>query len=331
LNKIKSGKFDSLFEGERVKIEKKLKKSLENRKPESLYHPASYILQSGGKRLRPLLVLFSSAAVGGKFSQVYNAALAVELLHNFTLVHDDIMDNADKRRGLLTLHKKYDTNTAILTGDSLLSVAYEFLLKDSGSHSHSVIASFTKGLVEVCEGQSIDKEFEVRSSVTIIEYIKMIEKKTAAMLEMCCSIGAQIGGGNTKEIRALSKFGKNLGIAFQIQDDMLDIMGDEKEFGKSVGGDLVEGKKTFLFLTAAAKAGEKDLPLLNKLITDKGINKKNIPEYKLLYEKLGVIDDAQNEIKFYTGKAIKSLNNLESEEYSDFFKWLAGTLIKRIK
>ena len=179
-------KYIKLYEAERVKINKILSLALKDRNPISLYEPGSYILNSGGKRLRPLLVLLSAKAVGGKFKDAYNAAAAVEMLHNFTLVHDDIMDNADKRRGRLTLHKKYDHNTAILAGDSLLSIAYEFLLKDCNGNAKKVISSFTQGLIEVCEGQSLDTDFEFRKNVSLLEYILMIKKKTAAMAEMCC-------------------------------------------------------------------------------------------------------------------------------------------------
>ncbi len=333
-----NNKYFSLYERERKKIEVKLKQSLQNREPKSLYAPSSYIIQSGGKRLRPLLVLFSAKAVGGKFSQAYNAAVAVELLHNFTLVHDDIMDNADKRRNLPTLHNKYDLSTAILSGDSLLSVAYESLLKDLPDNKHedakyakSIINSFTKGLIEVCEGQSLDKDFELKTSVSINDYLIMIKKKTAAMMEMCCNIGAIIGGGSRKEINALSNFGKNIGIAFQIQDDLLDIVGNENEFGKFVGGDLIEGKKTYLFLTALGKSKGSDKVDLLKVIKNKGIKKNQIKKYKSLYEKLKVIEESKAEIEKYTVKALSSIEHLKNKSDRDIFIWLADSLIKRIR
>jgi geranylgeranyl diphosphate synthase type II len=323
--------FNSLYERERLKVEKILKSALKNRKPFSLYGPSAYIMESGGKRLRPLLVLFSARAVGGSFSNVYHAAAAVELLHNFTLVHDDIMDNADKRRGLPTLHKKYDLSTAILAGDSLLSVAYEYLLKDCNGNTKPIVAAFTKGLVEVCEGQSLDKEFETRKSVSIPEYLVMIKKKTAAMAEMCCYIGARLGGGSKEEIKALADFGRNIGIAFQIQDDLLDIYGNESEFGKVAGGDLVEGKKTFLFLKALEKAKGKDKAKFNAVTRNKGIKKEEVNEYRALYEKTGIPEEAKKEIKKYTNKAIISLKILKKPEERDVFAWLADTLIKRTK
>lgn len=326
-----SDKLFSLYEKERKKIDGKFRNLLTKRKPESLYNPGSYILEGSGKRLRPLLVLFSARAVGGNKAKYYNAAAAVELLHNFTLVHDDIMDNADKRRGRLTLHKKYDTSTAILVGDSLLSVAYEMLLADSGDNCKQVISDFTKGLVEVCEGQSLDKEYETRKSVDLPDYLLMIRQKTAAMLEMCCSIGARLGGGSKKEIDSLAKYGRNLGIAFQIQDDLLDVVADESEFGKFVGGDLVEGKKTFLFLKALEKARGRDRTLLNKVIKNKGIKKGEVALYRSMYERLGVIEDARAEVKKYTGKALNSIKILKHRNDREFFAWLADYLIHRRK
>ena len=323
--------FSLFLDRERKKIEIKLFESLDKREPQSLYKPASYIINEGGKRLRPLLVLLSVKAVGGKLLKAYNAAAAVELLHNFTLVHDDIMDNADKRRNLLTLHKKYDLSTAILAGDSLLSVAYEYLLKDCNGNSKIILKEFTKGLIEVCEGQSLDKDYEIRKTVSIEEYILMIKKKTAAMMEMCCSIGAILGGGSKKEINALAGFGKNIGIAFQIHDDLLDITGNENDFGKFVGGDLVEGKKTFLFIKALEKAKGKERQLLLKVIEEKGIKHEEIQTYKDLYIKLDVLNDASEEIKRYTQKALNSIKILKEENFRRWFNRLADSLINRKK
>ncbi len=325
-------KFLNLYERERIKIDEKLASALKNRKPYSLYEPGNYILEGSGKRLRPILVLFSAKAVGLNFNKAYNAALAVEMLHNFTLVHDDIMDNADKRRGRPTLHKKYDTNTAILVGDSLLSIAYEFLLKDAiGLRVHEIIKTFNKGLIEVCEGQSLDKEYEIKKVVSINEYLVMITKKTAALAEMCCTIGGQLGNGTVEEIRILANFGKKIGIAFQIQDDLLDIAGTTAELGKNIGGDLIEGKKTFLFIKALEKANKKQKISLLKIVKNKGIEPSEIDFYKSLYEELGVLEDAKNEIVKYTKSALKGLENLKNYEDKELFTWLANSLIKRNK
>jgi geranylgeranyl diphosphate synthase type II len=295
-----------------------------------LYKPAAYILESGGKRLRPLLVLLSANAVGGSFAGSYNAAVAVELLHNFTLVHDDIMDNADKRRNRLTLHKKYDTSTAILVGDGLLSVAYQYLLKDCNGNTKAVLSSFTKGLLEVCNGQSIDKIFETTNYVSISEYIDMIKKKTASLFETCCKIGALLGSGSDKQVNALSNFGKNLGIAFQIQDDLLDIIGDEKELGKTIGGDLVEGKKTYLFIKALEKAKNKERKILFNLIKNKGIKREQILIFKEIYVKLGILEEAKKDIRIFSDRALNSLKLFKDKD-REIFAWLTDSLISRNK
>ncbi|MBK7979522.1 MAG: polyprenyl synthetase family protein [Ignavibacteriae bacterium] len=278
------------------KFEKKYYKVVEGKFPKSLYEPCDYIINSGGKRLRPFLVMLSAKAVNSNKS-VLNAAIAVELFHNFTLVHDDIMDNADKRRGRATLHIKYDVNTAILAGDNLMAIAYQSLLKDCKNIGTSAVEDFTQGLIEVCEGQSLDKDFEIRKKVSIDEYLIMINKKTAALAETCCSIGAKLGGGNSNEIKSLKKFGKFLGLAFQIQDDLLDISADEAEFGKKIGGDLIEGKKTYLLLKALEKAKGENLKLVQKVIDQKGIQAEEVITYKKLYEDLGIIKDASDEVK----------------------------------
>jgi geranylgeranyl diphosphate synthase type II len=331
LNTAQIKKYISFYECEKKIIDKKLAGVLLNRKPKTLYSPASYILESSGKRLRPLLVILSAKAVGGKPKQVYSAAVAVEMLHNFTLVHDDIMDNADLRRGNLTLHKKYNLNTAILAGDSLLAVAYEYLLKDCNGNAKYAISSFTKGLVEVCEGQSLDTEFEKRKSVLLDEYIIMIRKKTAALIQMCCELGAYLANGNTNDIKSLSNFGNNLGIAFQIQDDLLDITADKVEFGKMIGGDLMEGKKTFLFIKALEKSKGKDKEDLLKVVVNKGIKSNQIAKYKKLYEDIGVIEDAKAAIRYFTNKALRSVDKLSNKNEIGIFYWLADSLIKRNK
>ncbi len=274
--------------------------------------------------------MLSSKAVGGNTNNAYNAASAVEMLHNFTLVHDDIMDNAPKRRNKITLHIKYDSNTALLVGDSLLAVAYEYLLKDCNGNAKFILGAFTKGLVEVCEGQKMDMEFETKKNVNISEYLLMIKKKTAAMAEMCCKIGAALGGGNKQQIKALGNYGLNLGIAFQIQDDLLDITAEETEFGKKIGGDLMEGKKTFLFIRALEKSSGEDQKLLLKVVKNKGIRSNQVKKFKELYEKLGVIQDAKDEIKYYTKKALNSLKIVDKEPQR-MLHWLAESLLKRTK
>ena len=319
---------NSLYEREKKKINTQLENLFKKKRPQSLYSAASYILKNGGKRIRPMLVLFSAKAVGGSFERVKHAAISVELLHSFSLVHDDIMDNADKRRNLLTLHKKYDLSTAILVGDSLLSIAYQELLKDLNKKDKSSIEIFTKALIEVCEGQAYDKDFETNKNISIVDYKLMIKKKTAALTEMCCHLGVVLGGGNKKQIKSLKLFGRYIGFAFQIRDDLLDITAEENKFGKILGGDLIEGKKTFLLLKALEIAKGNDKKLLLKLIKDKGTNTKNVIKYKDIYLRLGILELTEKEIKRNTDKALEQLNCLKDRE-KETLVWLADHLLNR--
>lgn len=321
--------FSEIYNDLRDRSNKVLNELLLNKKPESLYKPGAYLIESGGKRLRPLLVLLSVKACGKDPELALNAASAVELLHNFTLVHDDIMDEADKRRGRPTLHKKYDLSTAILSGDSLLAIAYDALLNDCKINTKEIVHSFTTALIEVCEGQSFDKEFEHRDDVSIDEYLVMIKKKTAALLEMCCTVGALISGAEKEIVQRFASYGSNLGIAFQIQDDYLDIFGEEKELGKIPGGDIVQGKKTYLYLTACAKATNAEKAML-ELLTHKKTSYDEVQFYREMYSNLGIPEDALRDIKFYSQKALDSLSFLNNED-KDLFTWLTNTLITRNK
>ncbi|MGK9369573.1 polyprenyl synthetase family protein [Melioribacter sp. Ez-97] len=312
-------------------IEKRIDKLFNNKKPASLYEPCKYALESGGKRLRPVLLLLSTKAAGGNFNDAYNAALAVEIFHNFTLVHDDIMDNSPIRRGRPSLYKKFDTNTAILAGDNLIAFAYKLLLKDCKKNTNQIIETFTQGIIDVCEGQSLDKEFETRKNVSLEEYRLMISQKTAALLTVCTEIGGLIAGADYNVVRILKNYGKNLGMAFQIQDDLLDIIADEKTFGKKVGSDLIEGKKTYLFLKALEKAKGEDKKKLLRVIKNSGIESDEIESYKKIYEKYGVLEDAIKEIDRYTKSALKGLNKLPDGEGSRMLYWLANSLINRTK
>lgn len=324
-------KFQTAFNKETEKIDQRLIQLLKGKQPKSLYDPCAYVLKSGGKHLRGYLVLLSTKVVGGKYSQAYHASLSVEILHSFTLVHDDIMDNADKRRGVAALHVKYDINTAILAGDSLIAVAYENLLRDCRNNTVSILSTFNQSVIDVCEGQSLDKEFEERLDVSIPDYIQMIEKKTGALIQMCCSIGSKISSGNKEQVKALEKYGKNLGLAFQLKDDLLDIVGDTKQFGKNVGGDLIEGKKTYMLLKALELASKKDKIELNKIIRNSGIKREEINKYKELYLKYDVFEIALQEIKQYTDRAINALKVLPDSIEKEKLIWLAQLLIKRNK
>ncbi len=310
-----------------------LSHSIEKQKPESLYEPLRYILNSGGKRIRPMMVIFSCEAYGGKPEDALNAAVAMEMLHNFTLVHDDIMDNADTRRGNMTVHKKWNENVAILTGDHLIGLAYSYLLKTKSDKLNEILEAFTDGIIEVCEGQSFDKEYEERKDVTLDEYIMMIRKKTAKMLETSAIIGALIGNGSNEQVENIRNYAANIGLAFQIQDDLLDITADETEFGKKIGGDLVEGKKTYLLLKAMeAVTDEKDKSKILDIVNKNGLKADDvgkISEIKNIYIKYGIVDSAQKGIEKYTKLADKYLNTLPDGESKERLKWFSGMLMGR--
>ncbi len=225
--------------------------------PKELYEPVDYILQLGGKRMRPVLLLMSHFLFNNKFRKALPAAYAVEIFHNFTLLHDDIMDDAPLRRGQPTVHEKWDINTGILSGDVMLIYAYEYLLKlEDHSRLPEILQIFNRTAIEVCEGQQLDVNFEQRNDVTIEEYLKMIELKTSVLLAGAMRIGAITAGASVADAEHIQEFGRNIGIAFQLQDDLLDTFGDPAKFGKKVGGDIVNNKKTYLILKAMEIADE---------------------------------------------------------------------------
>jgi geranylgeranyl diphosphate synthase, type II len=299
--------------------------------PAGIYDPMRYILDGGGKRIRPMLLILCCEAVGGKAGNALDAAAAIEILHNFTLVHDDIMDNADTRRGRETIHKKWDRDTAILAGDGLLGYAYKSLLQTKSPRIQDIANSFTEAIIEVCEGQSYDKEFETRKKVKPDEYIMMIDKKTSELLKCCAEIGAMIGGGTEEEISSLKQYALNIGLAFQIQDDLLDITADEKEFGKKIGGDLREGKKTFLLLKAIESAShEKDKELLHFVVENKGVKTdEQVYMVKELYERLGIIAAAAAKVEEFTSIANAHLSKISESDSKQMLKWFSDMLLNR--
>lgn len=230
------------------------------REPIGLYEPIQYILKLGGKKLRPALVLMSYNLFKDNVEVALPAGFAIEVFHNFTLMHDDIMDNAPLRRGMPTVHEKYNVNTGILSGDAMLILAYEYLVSASEDMKSAtkIIKVFNKCALEVCEGQQFDIDFEKRNDVTISEYLRMIELKTSVLLAAALEIGAILGESSEKDAKNLYEFGRNIGIAFQLQDDILDTFGNPDTFGKKVGGDIIQNKKTFLYLKSLEIAKEED-------------------------------------------------------------------------
>lgn len=300
--------------------------------PPDLYIPIKYILSGGGKRLRPVLTLFSCEAFGGNYKDALYAAAAIELLHNFTLVHDDIMDNADTRRGKTTIHKKWDRDIAILAGDHLIALSLKALNMTPSDNLRKIYDFYINSLSEVCEGQIYDKSFEKRIKVSIDDYLMMCRKKTSKLLESCTAIGAVIAGAGDDETESAVSYAKNLGLAFQMQDDLLDIMGEEEKFGKKSGGDIREGKKTFLLLKAIELAGEeKDKNVLISVMNkDDVITEDNFVNLvRKIYLKYGVVDIANKVVEEFTQKADSSLEKIKSEDGKELLRWFSKMILKR--
>jgi geranylgeranyl diphosphate synthase type II len=275
--------------------------------PVNLYEPLEYFMGLGGKRLRPVLTLMA-ADLGGKLcDDAIHAAMSIELFHNFSLIHDDIMDKAPIRRGLPTVHEKWNSNIAILSGDVLLVKAYELISKQNKEHIPELFQLFNKTAIEVCEGQQMDMDFEERKDVTIEEYIAMIRLKTSVLLGCALEFGFIISDQTVQNRKYLYDFGVNLGIAFQIQDDILDLFGDPEKVGKQVGGDVKSNKKTLLYLVAEKLCKEQNIKELNRLKEIKDLDKK-VFETRLFYQEIGVLDETKNYLNKYYGDAMKSLD-----------------------
>jgi len=278
--------------------------------PVSLYEPIRYALNGGGKRLRPILLLLTTEALGGAVTRAVPAAGAIEILHNFTLVHDDIMDNDATRRGKPTVHNKWDVDAALLAGDGLVALAYQSLVSTQTKHLVEIHKLFTKCILELCEGQALDKEFEAHHRVSMDDYLKMISKKTGCLLGLCTKMGGVLANGNEQEIAALRVFGESLGIAFQIQDDLLDITSDEKVLGKDFGSDIKRKKKTFLLVHALEYATPSQRnAILDDLLRDQ-IERDEICRIRQKFEEIGSITCALETIQQYIKNAEQSLAEL---------------------
>ncbi len=308
-----------------------LEKKVQTKEPKNLYEPIDYILGLGGKRLRPVLALLTTALFEGDYKNALDAALAIEVFHNFSLVHDDIMDDAPLRRGKVTVHEKWDINTGILSGDAMLINSYQYFEGYSDTTFKELVQLFSKTAIEVCEGQQYDVDFETRDDVTIPEYLKMIEYKTAVLVATAMKMGAIIAGSSKENQNLVYEFGRNLGIAFQLQDDYLDAFGDPKTFGKQVGGDIIENKKTFLYLRALelSSAAERETILHLYSITPSEPAEK-IEAIKTVFEQSGSVNATKKEIKDYTQRAFECLKQLNlPEERKEILKIFGENLMKR--
>ena len=301
------------------------------KEPASLYEPIDYILTLGGKRLRPVLTLMSADFFGGNYKQALDASLAVEMFHNFSLVHDDIMDNAPLRRGHQTVHEKWDDNTGILSGDAMLILAYQLFETYEPKVFMQLAVLFSKTALEVCEGQQYDVDFETRNDVTISQYIKMIEYKTAVLIGASLQMGAIIAEASQSCQEKIYAFGKNLGIAFQLQDDYLDAFGNPLTFGKQVGGDIIANKKTFLYLTALQKSTPAEAQELSSLFATMPKNpSEKITAVKEIFVCSGAAKATEDEIARYTNTSISLLQDIKiSQQHKDTLKSFADFLMNR--
>jgi len=285
------------------------------REPKNLYEPIDYILQLSGKRIRPILTLMSADILSGGFKKALPAALAVEVFHNFTLVHDDIMDDAPLRRGKQTVHEKWNLNTGVLSGDAMLILAYQYFENYEAGTFQKLAKLFSKTALEVCDGQQLDIDFETRNDVTITEYINMIRLKTSVLVAAALKMGAIVAKASEKDANLLYEYGLNLGLAFQLQDDYLDTFGDPETFGKQVGGDIIENKKTYLFLKAMELANNDDKQKLQFFYKQKlEDNSIKIDEVKRIFEQCDIPTLIQKLIHEYTETAFDLLKNMNISE-----------------
>ena len=307
-----------------------LKRNKQKVRPNGLYAPITYILNLGGKRLRPLLTLMATEAFGTEAEEALAAALSVEVFHNFTLVHDDIMDAAPLRRGQPTVHYKWDINTGILSGDAMLIQAYQFLEVYDAPLFGKLNRQFSKTALEVCEGQQYDVDFETQKEVSIAAYLEMIKLKTAVLVGHALKIGALIGKATDEEAQKLYDFGVLLGLAFQIQDDYLDAFGDPKDFGKQVGGDIIENKKTILYHKAMELGTSKEKESLIEWLDFEGDTMKKISAVKSIFQSTGASHASQQLVSDYTTQAFQKLDEIQiSAEGKNTLKAFGKNLMER--
>nr|WP_199080329.1 polyprenyl synthetase family protein [Pedobacter sp. ASV19] len=310
-------------------IEKAIKGLSYSNHPKNLYDPISYIMNLGGKRLRPALVLLAADLFKGSLDEALPAALAIETFHNFTLIHDDIMDNAPLRRGQQTVHEKWGTNNAILSGDVMMVESNKLLTKVKVSVLKEVLDTFNATAQGVCEGQQLDMEFESRNDVSIEEYIDMIRLKTAVLVGGAMKIGAIVGGASEADANLIYDFGENLGIAFQLQDDILDVYGDPEKFGKLVGGDIIANKKTYLLLKLQEIVNTEDAMLLDQQAGNKDTLLK-IESVTALYNQYDVKELATERMRHYLDKAFAALSAIDvPQQQKEEISSLANELMNR--
>lgn len=302
-----------------------------SRQPDELYAPIRYVLSLGGKRIRPTFLIMAYNMFADDIERVFDIAAGMEIFHNFTLLHDDLMDKADMRRGKTTVHKKWNENTAILSGDGMLVLAYRYLVK-SGKDLNRILDIANETFTGIMEGQQYDMEFESRDDVTEAEYIEMIRLKTSVLLAACAQMGALMGGASEDDAGLLYEFGENIGLAFQLQDDLLDVYGDPAVFGKKIGGDILCNKKTDLYINAYRLASESEREELDRWAAYDGDDPQSkIDGVRAIYDAVGVRGISEKLIRSYFDDALKKLDQVHLPEFrKQALKEYAGSLMNRV-
>ena len=311
-------------------VDNALSSLVKPKEPAGLYDPVRYVLRGGGKRLRPILTLLADDAYGVKHNDALPAALAIEVFHNFTLVHDDIMDHADERRGRPTVHVRWDESTAILCGDYLLGLSYDLLARCRTADSAKMISRFQQMVARLCEGQMLDKDFETRHEVSVDEYLAMVDSKTGALLCASLEIGGMVGDADDSDLRTLSEIGSQVGRAFQMKDDLLDLTAEDDRWGKTIGGDLIEGKKTYLLLRAIERTSGNDREWLLDIVRNGGLPPSQVDEARERMRRSGVLDEARREVLRYSEAALDSTDRLPDVPAVDTLRWLLARMQERL-
>ncbi|MGN0282853.1 MAG: polyprenyl synthetase family protein [Prevotella sp.] len=314
------------------KVNDYIESSTIKRQPSTLYDPIEYVLSIGGKRIRPVLMLLAYNMYRDDVDRIIASAIGLETYHNYTLLHDDLMDNADVRRGMPTVHKKWNANTAILSGDSMLVVAFQRVAMCPQEHLRTILDLFTETALEIGEGQQYDMDFETRTDVTEDEYIEMIRLKTSVLLACAVKMGAILAGASQEDADNLYSFGEKLGLAFQLQDDLLDVFGDPKVFGKAIGGDITSNKKTYMLINAFLLADDAQRKELHEWITVENFDKaEKIAAVTRLYREIGIKELCEKKINQYFDEARAFLDKIKvAEEKKEQLRIFTDKMLNRV-
>ncbi len=312
-----------------ARIDEALPSLVEGRSPAVLYEAVEHVLRAGGKRVRPVLLLLVAEAHGASIDRALPAALAVEVFHNFTLVHDDLMDDDEERRGGPTVHAKWNAGTAVLTGDLMMGLSYDLLGRVEGVDAEALYSVYHPMVEHLCAGQALDASFETEATVSVDAYLDMIDRKTGALLAAAFELGGIIGGAAASRRERLNEAGRLVGRAFQIQDDLLDLTAHTEDWGRGVGGDLVAGKKTFLTLRALEQTEGAEHDWFARLVTDGGLPRDDVAEARDRMAALGIFDEAREAVATYTDKAYDRLGGLPDTAATDTLHWLLDRMKAR--